>query len=141
MINEINDRVKKWILKCAVVFPGYGQIDAKVMALKAEVFIEMFIAAGLCVEDVDRGFRQWLTSGTKFPTPADIICHSATVTAYRMDHGPEGWGAVYAADHPYVRQQMRAGVGIDQYAIQVGSAESPQMLRGRAAIISQKTAA
>lgn len=104
----IKQAVEKWLLKCAAVYPDYATLDAPMMKAKAAVFAEML--GNLTEEQLDKAFGYHLKAKSKFPTPADLIASLTPVNMYRFDNGPNGGGALYAADHPYVALQRRLGL-------------------------------
>lgn len=113
------DTVMKYLRLCAAGFSTYSEADASAIGMKCALFTEAFELNGLSEDQVVAGFRYHISHGKRFPFAADIIEAARPVTAYQMDYGPKGFGAVYHASHPYVQQQTRLGVDISRYAIEV----------------------
>lgn len=115
--------VEEKLLECHVNFPSFGERTPNDLVLLAKVFDRHL--AEYSDREVAAAFDAHVATGTRFPTVADILAHFATVTAYRMDNGPDGHGGIYAADHPYVRFQQRLGTNLAQYAVEVPAREHP----------------
>lgn len=98
------DLIKIKLAEANINFPGYGERDDKTLILQAKLFAKHL--AQYPPHEVEKAFDSHLVNGKEFPKIADIAKHFLRVKAYRLDHGPLGYGAVYADDHPYVRQQM-----------------------------------
>lgn len=110
------------LLECHYTFPDYGR-GTKDLVVIAKIFMRHLSQAGLTAEEVQAGFDHHIRTArgkdARFPSPGDIITAVAPVTVYRFDYGPDGFGALYASDHPYVRRQRQLGQPVEQYATQI----------------------
>jgi hypothetical protein len=112
--------IRNGLMECHYLFPEYGRKTAD-LEIIAKIFVKHL--TNVSEQDIAAGFDIHIKTGDRFPTPKDILAVTETVLAYRMNNGPEGWGAVYAADHPYVRDQRRHGTDLGGYAIKVPAHE------------------
>lgn len=115
--------IEEKLLECHVNFPSFGERTPNDLALLAKIF-ERHLAE-YSDKEISSAFDEHIGKRDRFPTVADILAHFATVTAYRMDNGPDGFGAVYAAEHPYVRFQQRLGTNLAQFAVEVPARDHP----------------
>lgn len=109
--------VREKLLECHVLFPGYSDRSKEHLEIISRIFEAELSRHG--DDEIAEAFDAHRRRGKAFPLPSDILDHLSTVTAYRMDHGPLGWGGLYAANHPYVRLQVRCGVDLSRYAVEV----------------------
>lgn len=98
--------VLAYLGQCLALFPMYGEADADLIRLRAEIFTRIFVRAGLSENDVGTGFEYHLRTSKQFPVPSDIIDAVKPVTLYKFNNGPLGYGGLYRADHPYTIKQM-----------------------------------
>lgn len=105
-----------------VMYPKYGR-TADDIPLLARMFDHDLRSFDLDEAAIKAAFAHHRQTSDKFPTVADIAKLFATGTAYRFDNGPDGFGALYSADHPYTRWQQRIGTPIGEYAVTVQAKE------------------
>lgn len=110
------------LMECHLIYPSFGgERQPDDLATMAKIF-----ARHLCdapAEVIDRAFDYHIRTSNKFPVVSDIAAALALVTVYQMNNGPDGWGALYSSDHPYVREQVKLGVNIGNHAKSVRAFE------------------
>lgn len=117
------------LAECHLNFPAYGARDENDLKLLAKMFLRHIEKNGLTSEFVDLAFDHHLEHGKDFPKVSDILDLARPITVYRMNNGPEGWGAVYHADHPYIRLQTRTGTRVSDYAETTHGVEALKLRR------------
>lgn len=115
---SIEDRM----MECHLLFPSYGERGIKEVQLLVRLYEKAL--AEYSEAQIDEAFDEHIKSSARFPVVSDLVDHLKPVTCYRMNYGPDGYGAVYTAGHPYTRMQARLGVDLTAYAVAVSPAEA-----------------
>lgn len=111
--------------ECHVVFPNFnGDRSADDIRVLVKVFERHLVAAGMTELQVSAAFDHHISTRRSFPTVSDIISAGSPGKMYQFNNGPYGFAALYPPDHPYVRDQVRAGTNIEAVAVTVSAAEA-----------------
>lgn len=122
--------IRRKLAEAHLCFPSYGERTKADVEILAGLFVAQLTRIGLTIEEIAKAFDHHMCSSDKFPTISDIVNATKTVTCYRMDFGPLGFGAVYHADHPYIRNQMRiTGTDLSGYAVNINAIDADRMQR------------
>ena len=116
------DPIAIGLAECNVLYPAFNARTPEDLRLIWRIFSREL--AGHPPRAIQAAFQRHQATSARFPVLSDIAALLATVTCYRLDYGPDGYGALYAADHPYVVAQRRAGVAIADRAVGVPAVEA-----------------
>jgi hypothetical protein len=131
-MTETARAIASGLAECNVMYPAYGGRGGEDLRLLARIFQREL--GGHPPARIEAAFRQHMRVAGRFPTLADIAGLLDPVTCYRLDYGPDGFGALYTAGHPYVQAQRRAGVSMEGRAVQVPAMYArPLMMEATAA--------